>query len=129
MSPCDKDFENNSLESLDKGIEYFRSKGVKRLIIQPKYMGSRCNLILSKNLEECKMFSRNGYEIREDRLNLSDSKSIKDLYKELQLKYKDLFEELNAKRILFDGELLPWNVMGKGLIAKDFILPAKAIFF
>ena len=128
MSPCDKDFENNSLESLDKGIEYFRSKGVKRLIIQPKYMGSRCNLILSKNLEECKMFSRNGYEIREDRLNLSDSKSIKDLYKELQLKYKDLFEELNAKRILFDGELLPWNVMGKGLIAKDFILPAKAIF-
>lgn len=46
MSPCDK-FEGD-LESLKAGLNYFKSKGVERVILQPKYMGSRLQILLKR---------------------------------------------------------------------------------
>jgi len=126
MSPADKDLANNDLESLNKGIQYFIDAKVGKVILQPKFMGSRGNMLLHKSdVEKCQLFSRQGYEIKNDRLKGTE-KTLDTLFGELQAKYKDLFEKLNAEYILFDGELLPWTVMGKGLIDKDFIIPYEA---
>jgi len=127
MSPTDKDESTNDLESLKKGIEYYKNNGIDKIILQPKFMGSRGNLLLHKdNITKCKLFSRQGYEIKNERLK-AEKNILGELFGNLQGEYSDLFDELKAEYILFDGELLPWTVMGKGLIDKDFIIPAKAI--
>lgn len=126
MSPVDK--EENDLESLKQGLLYYYKAGVKRVILQPKFMGSRANLLLHKDdVEKCKAFSRQGFQINNERLTLTSDKSLTDVFKEMQKKYFSLFNQNHAEYILFDGELLPWNVMGKALIAKDFLLPKKAL--
>ena len=44
MSPCDK--KDNDIESLEQGLQYYRSKGVTKLILQGKEMGSRLQVRL-----------------------------------------------------------------------------------
>lgn len=123
MSPADKDMAENDLESLNKGIQYYVDAGVNRVILQPKFMGSRGNLLLHKSdVEKCQLFSRQGYLIDNKRLQL-EGYDLLELFKTLQAKYISLFDNNFAEYILFDGELLPWSVMGKKLIDKDFVIP------
>lgn len=123
MSPVNK--SENNLEDIMTGIEYYKSNGVDKIILQTKKMGSRCNVYIHKtNVDECYLVTRNGYKISPKMIGMSDE-SYKMFLISLQGKYSNVFDELNAEFILFDGELLPWNVLGKGLIEKDFVLPYK----
>lgn len=65
MSPADKDGAAHELESLKCGLDYFAERGIKHVVLQPKYMGSRCNIYLHKELEQCFAVSRNGYKINQ----------------------------------------------------------------
>lgn len=132
MSPCDKDMENNELESLAMGLEYYKSKGVDRIILQPKFMGSRTNFYMKNPLnngygsEDNMLISRNGYTINAGRVKM-DEEAYKEFICRTQAEYADLFEtDPNIDMIIFDGELLPWNVMGRELIERDFNLAHKA---
>ncbi len=125
MSPVDKEAEANDIESLAQGLKYYMEKGIFQFILEPKFMGSRCNLLLHKDdVTKCKAFSRNAYEIKDERLN--STKTLAELYAELQTKHKNVFDGTGAEYLLLDGELLPWNAMGKDLIERDFMVAYKA---
>lgn len=111
MSPADKNEDTYELESLEKGIEYFKDRGVKQLILQPKFMGSRCELYLSNNLDNCFAVSRNGYRIREN---------IETLLENEYNKYSSYMKENKLKSFTIDGELMPWGTLGRGLIEESF---------
>ncbi|MCC3358220.1 metallophosphoesterase [Bacillus sp. REN16] len=119
MSPADKDFRTNELESLPKGLDYFKEAGVSEVVLQPKYMGSRCNIYLSQDVEKCNAVSRNGYKITHIDLT--------QVFCQLQAKFSTLMDEKAIDMIIFDGELLPWNALGKGLIDQQFDVVAKAL--
>jgi len=111
MSPAPSVPEENNIESLTKGLEYFASMGCRSLVLQPKFMGSRCQVYLYKNRpDECFATSRNGFKIR--------YAPIQEYVKTLLPVYEP-FVHFNDELIL-DGELLPWAALGKGLIDKDF---------
>ncbi len=40
------------LEPLESALEYFRKRGVEKVVLQPKYMGSRCQLYLYRDVEK-----------------------------------------------------------------------------
>ncbi len=126
MSPSNKVMteEQIDLESLTQGIDYFRNKGVKKVILQPKYMGSRCNALIHKSeITKCKMFSRNGYLIQNSWLKTE--KKLEQLFQEIQTTYAHLFVN-DLEYILFDGELLPWSSIGENLIEEEFRYPIEA---
>jgi len=119
MSPADKDKETNELESLKQGLNYYKDKGVKQVILQPKYMGSRCNVYLSSNIEECYAVSRNGFRVR--------SVELSNIFKNLQGRFSEYMEKEHISYLVFDGELLPWSALGKGLIEDKFNVVSKAL--
>ncbi len=119
MSPADKDEERQELESLRSGLNYYAEHGVERVVLQPKYMGSRCNVYLSRDLEQCFAVSRNGY-----RINQVD---LTEVYVKLQSKFGDYMEQENIDMLLLDGELMPWRTIGEGLIEKQFRPIEKAL--
>ena len=41
-----------AIANYQKAIDYYKEKGVSKLILQPKYMGSRCNTYRLKNNEQ-----------------------------------------------------------------------------
>lgn len=119
MSPADKDFRNKELESLSKGLDYFKENGVTEVVLQPKYMGSRCNLYLARELSECYATSRNGYKI--------SHVDLTEVFVRLMEKFQPLMDEKSADMIIFDGELLPWSALGKGLIERQFEVIGKSL--
>ncbi|MEH7225597.1 metallophosphoesterase [Bacillus sp. JJ1566] len=119
MSPADKDFRRNELESLTKGLDFFKDAGVSEVVLQPKYMGSRCTIYLSRDVEKCYAVSRNGYKITHIDLT--------QVFRQLQVKFSAWMDEKAIDIIIFDGELLPWSALGKGLIDQQFDVVAKAL--
>ncbi|SDE48982.1 Calcineurin-like phosphoesterase [Paenibacillus sp. UNCCL117] len=119
MSPADKNGETNELESLQRGLDYFRERGVGHVVLQPKYMGSRCNIYLHKDMERSFGVSRNGYKISQ--VDLSE------IYGHLLSKFGSYMEEQKITMLVLDGELLPWKALGEGLIARQFQPIEKAL--
>jgi len=112
----------SELESLDEGIQYFKKKGVQKIIAQPKYMGSRANIYLFRDPEKNYTTSRGGFLIKETQVDLTEA--YKPLY---ELPYiKNAFSN-NTELIILDAELLPWSAIGRGLIDSDFVTVDKAI--
>lgn len=110
MTPCDK--FNGELESIESAIDYFNSRGVTDVVIQRKYMGSRCNMYLFNSNEESYCISRNGYKIKDD---------LSKIYDKMRNRLKGFIANSDKpiKCIIIDGELMPWRVLSEGLI-KDF---------
>ena len=102
----------NEIESLEAGLNYFKNKGITQVVLEPKYMGSRCQVYLFRNEPE-KSFavSRNGYTIKKEGIQ----KVLSDAY--------DKFSKLDfwEESLILDGELMPWHYLGEQLISKDFI--------
>lgn len=119
MPPANKDEANHELESLQAGLNYFAGRGVNQVVLQPKYMGSRCNVYLHRDLEQCLAVSRNGYMIRQVDLT--------PIYKKLYGKFGAYMEQNQITMLILDGELLPWSAIGEGLIEKQFKPIEKAL--
>ena len=103
------------IESLEAGLKYFADKGVERVILEPKYMGSRCQMYLFRGQpEKCFLVSRNGFKIRmtEDLMAM--------LIAELVKYESDDFKDLWTNELILDGELLPWTTLGASLIEEQF---------
>ena len=105
MSPCDK--TGDILESIESGIEFFKGQDVTDVVMEPKYMGSRCNLYLFGTNEESYAVSRNGYKINMD---------LSEVFDSVRERLKEYFDWNELRFVLLDGELMPWSALGEGLI-------------
>jgi hypothetical protein len=105
MSPADK--KGDVLESLQWALEYYKGKGYDEVMLQKKYMGSRCNLYIHEDLDKCYAVSRNGFLIRPDRIDL------KEVFCSNRFRYMFQKENKihNVEYIVLDGELMPWSVL------------------
>jgi hypothetical protein len=112
ISPAFKSPERNEIESIDKAIRYFHANGVSEIVVQRKYMGSYCDIYLCKNLEDTYFISRNAYII--DHI---DMQAAKENCRELHSR----FDWSNLKLVIIQSEMMPWSVLGKGLIECDFM--------
>lgn len=104
-----------SLESVESTIELFKSRGINEVIAQKKHMGSRCQVYLFKNREDCYATSRNGYKIRHP-----DIERLIDIE---FAKYQGKYETL----LITDNELMPWRFLGKGLVDTAFMPYYQAV--
>ncbi|MFK8267695.1 hypothetical protein [Capnocytophaga cynodegmi] len=111
ISPAPKSLERNEIESLYEGILWFLNAGVSEIVIQKKYMGSYCDIYLHKNLEKSYLVSRNGFQI-----NHLDKEKWLNALKELHAR----FSWENVEIRIIQSELMPWSVLGKGLINNEF---------
>jgi len=111
ISPAPKSMQRNEIESIYEGVRYFFEKGVAEIVVQRKYMGSYCDIYLRKNLDETYFVSRNGYLI-----NHIDLDKVKQACAELH----SHFDWNNLQTVIIQSEMMPWSVLGKGLIDDEF---------
>ncbi|WP_235946072.1 metallophosphoesterase [Saccharibacillus alkalitolerans] len=112
MPPADKDLRAGELESLRRGLDYFRGHGVREVVLQPKYMGSRCNVYLHRGAEESFAVSRGGYKIK--------GTDLTAIYARLLERFGGYMEQQGIRILILDGELMPWHTLGEGLIERQF---------
>lgn len=112
ISPAPKSSERSEIESIYEGVRYFFERGVAEIVVQRKYMGSYCDIYLQKNLDETYFVSRNGY-----RLSHIDTGKAKEACRDLH----NRFDWSNLQMVVIQSELMPWSVLGQGLIDNEFI--------
>ena len=113
ISPAPKDLERREIESPRAAIRYFMANGVNEFVVQKKYMGSYCSIYLKNNLDDTYFVSRNGFKI--EHIDLEEArKGLVDLH----AKMLEKFPEFDT--IILGSELMPWRVLGKGLIDNDY---------
>lgn len=111
ISPAPKSTERGEIESIFEGVHYFTQRGIKDLVIQRKYMGSYCDIYLNKNLSDTYFVSRNGYKI--DHIDMQEAiNACVDLHNK--------FNWIGLDIVIIQAELMPWGVLGKRLIEKEF---------
>lgn len=111
ISPAPKSIELNEIESIAEAFNYFAENGIDELVVQRKYMGSYCDIYLHKNLDDTYFVSRNGFKITHIDLNCA-RKACKALH--------DRFDWSNLSIVVIQAELMPWSILGKGLIEKEY---------
>jgi hypothetical protein len=114
ISPAPKHVERNEIESITAGLHFFAQKGVTTAVIQPKYMGSYCDIYLHRNIADTYFVSRNGHIIRHIDLELA-IKQCEGLHQKLAAHWAE-----GAQVIIIQSELMPWSALGKGLIEYEF---------
>lgn len=111
ISPAPKSVDRNEIESIYEGLRYYVRNGIQDIVIQRKYMGSYCDIYLHRNPEDTYFVSRNGHRI--EHINLTEAKmACEALY--------DRFDWADMEIVIIQAELLPWNVLGKSLIEREF---------
>ena len=111
ISPAPKSVESNEIESLYEGILWFVLNGVKEIVIEKKYMGSYCDIYLHRRLEDTYLVSRNGYKIN----HLDQEQCLRALQG-----LHDRFSWDGVELRIIQSELMPWSILGKGLINNEF---------
>jgi len=121
VCPANKNIEDGTLEDLELALDYYKNNNIQKVIMQTKYMGSRCNIYLHRDIEKCYSTTRNGYIIKKVDLT--------EIYKQLHQRdqIKKEFEDPNLMLMLLDAELMPWVVLGKSLVDNQFIAIERAI--
>lgn len=117
MSPSAADVERQEIEPIENALQYYKDNGVVEVVIQPKYMGSRCNAYIYRDLDNCFATSRKGFRIK----HVDLTEQFKKLQKKLFKKYPD------AELVILDGELMPWHALGEGLIEDSFKVVERGI--
>ena len=113
ISPAPKSIGNREIESIEEAVRYFAENQVEEIVVQKKYMGSYCSIYLKENLSETYFVSRNGYKIEHIDLEKAIC-SLKPLHEKLSTFYP------HFDTIILASELMPWNVLGHGLIDKEY---------
>ncbi|MBX7227317.1 MAG: hypothetical protein K1X55_14880 [Chitinophagales bacterium] len=114
ISPAPKNKQKNEIESLEEAIRYFFDRGVQKVTLQPKYMGSYCDIYLNRDIEKTYFVSRNGHDI-----SYIDVEDARLKCKPLHEKFTDFWEN-NGDWVIVQSELMPWSALGKGLIEREF---------
>lgn len=115
MSPCESDKED-FLEFPTIAIQYYRERGVNKVIVETKHMGSRACIFYDSKSNNLKVYSRGLFEIK-----LTDDER-KDLLKDC----KSICFFYGYEGFILDCEMEPWSRLSKNLINEDFLYPIKA---
>jgi len=116
MSPSRS--SETKLEPIETALDYFYSKGVNEVIIEPKYMGSRLQVYLFRDKNKDFGITRSGHKI-------GFENEMKIVFEKLHEKFDN--QNFWKESIIFDGELLPWSLIAEDLIDKDFLQYGRSI--
>lgn len=111
ISPAPKSVARGEIESIYEGIRFFAERGVQEIVVQKKYMGSYCDIYLHKNREETYFVSRNGHRIRH--IDIQAAQQACD-------GLHSRFDWDKLQLVIIQAELMPWGILGKGLIENEF---------
>ncbi len=128
MSPCATSELPNYLEHPEQAINYYRKRGVEKIVCEEKHMGSRAILVICKNEET--VLNRFGIEnegigicyTRTGRNFFNDSILEKEFLDRVQgaLTKSGFWDKFNTDWVCLDAELMPWSAKAQSLLQDQY---------
>ena len=128
MSPCATSELPNYLEHPEQAINYYRKRGVEKIVCEEKHMGSRAILVVCKNEET--VLNRFGIEnegigtcyTRTGRNFFNDSTLEKAFLDRVQkaLHESGFWDTFKTDWVCLDAELMPWSAKAQALLKDQY---------
>ena len=128
MSPCATSSLPDFLEHPAEAIDYYRKRGVRRVICEEKHMGSRAVIVICK--DENTALERFGVlhegigvcYTRTGRNFFTDPELEKEFLKRVQiaLQAASFWEKHNTDWVCLDAELMPWSAKAQALLKDQY---------
>ncbi len=133
MAPVDSVFEPglkikdevDYIEHPISAINYYKNRGIDKIWIEEKYMGSRGQVLLFRNKEVASSLNFNKEIVVTSRGGFEFFDSDEDLYK---IDWENIQRTMNEDFVIFDCEIMPWTYKAKSLIDFDFIVPGQCTY-
>ena len=128
MSPCGTSELPNFLEHPEQAINYFRKRGIYKIICEEKHMGSRAVLVICKDEAAAQKrfgvvnegfgvcYTRTGRNFFNDKL--IEKEFLDRVNKALTT--SSFWEEHNTDWVCLDTELMPWSAKAQSLLKDQY---------
>jgi len=128
MSPCETSKLPGYLEYPSETFDYYKERGVGKVVCEQKYMGSRAVIVLCKDAETAaKRFgvTDNSFGIiytRTGRRFFDDAETENALLTRFQkaLSGSRFWDDFNTGWVCIDAELMPWSAKAKELLETQY---------
>jgi hypothetical protein len=112
------------LEDPQAAFDAYAKRGVVQVVCEEKHMGSRAVVVVARD-EECArehfgVTRGSGAVYTRTGRSFFDPVTTERLLGRIRTACTPLFGELDSDWLIFDAELLPWNIKGKNLIRDQF---------
>jgi protein phosphatase len=128
MSPCETSKLPEYLEYPSEAFDYYKTRGVGKVVCEQKHMGSRAVIVLCRDTETAaKRFgvADNSFGIiytRTGRRFFDDAETEKALLTRFQktLCESRFWDEFNTGWVCVDAELMPWSAKARELLETQY---------
>ncbi|MDR0916301.1 MAG: polynucleotide kinase-phosphatase [Oscillospiraceae bacterium] len=134
MSPCETSGLPDYLEYPTEAFEYYRSRGIEKVVCERKHMGSRAVIVLCRDAKAAeKRFgvidgSAGIIYTRTGRHFFDDAATERALLTRLNavLDKSDFWTEFATDWVCLDAELMPWSAKARELIVEQYAPVGRA---
>jgi len=128
MSPCATSELPNYLEHPEQAINYYRKRGVEKIICEEKHMGSRAIVVLCK--DEASVLNRFGIE--NEGIGICYTRTGRNFFKDRDLETAFLsrvqsaltssgfWDKFKTDWVCLDTELMPWSAKAQALLKDQY---------
>lgn len=133
MSPSETSEREGYLEYPAEAFEHFRTRGVDRVVIEEKHMGSRAVVVICRNAEAARQrFGVNGPHDGEPEIGICYTRTGRRFFNDAELEraflqrvqgavgVAGLWDELSTTWICLDCELMPWSAKAQALLQEQY---------
>ena len=134
MSPCETSKLNDYLEHPNEAFEYYKTRGMEKVVCEQKHMGSRAVIVLCKDTET----AARRFGACDDRFGIvytrtgrpffDDLKTETEILTRLQnaLTASSFWTDFDTDWICVDAELMPWSVKARALLEEQYAPAGRA---
>jgi protein phosphatase len=134
MSPCETSALDGYLEYPVEAFDYYKTRGVGKVVCEQKHMGSRAVIVLCKDRETAvKRFgvADNSFGIiytRTGRHFFDDAETENAILTRLQnvLSDSSFWKDFNTDWVCIDAELMPWSAKAQALLKEQYAPVGRA---
>lgn len=128
MAPCGTSELSEFLEHPQQAVNYYRKRGVRKIICEEKHMGSRAILIVCKDSEVV----QRRFGILTDRIGICYTRTGRNFFSDQQLEVQFLsrvqtaitnsgfWDDHNTDWVCLDAELMPWSAKAQSLLKDQY---------
>jgi len=134
MSPCETSKLPDYLEYPTEAFDYYKTRGVGKVVCEQKHMGSRAVIVLCKDAETAaRRFKVNDGSFgivytRTGRHFFDDAQTERTILTRLQnvLATSGFWDDFNTDWICLDTELMPWSAKAQKLLEEQYAPVGRA---
>ena len=128
MSPCETSKLPDYLEYPSEAFDYYKTRGIEKVVCELKHMGSRAVIVLCRDEETAKRRFGPGdgssgiIYTRTGRRFFEDAETERAILKKLQcaLGASGFWEDFGTGWVCLDAEIMPWSQKAKKLLEEQY---------